>query len=58
VRAVLKHEFPVYSAEQLTMWYAKGGALRWRTIRYTLDKAKCNLRLLSRIQLVTRTRCV
>ncbi|TMW55834.1 hypothetical protein Poli38472_008482 [Pythium oligandrum] len=55
LRAVMKREFPVYSAEQLTTWYVAGGQLRWKVVRYVLDKATLNLKLLSRMQLVTRT---
>lgn len=57
LRAVLKREFPIYSPENLSSWYAAGGQLRWKVLRYFLQRASLNLQILSRMQLITRTRC-
>lgn len=57
-RAVLKREFPIYSPSDLSSWYTAGGQPRWKVLRYFLQRASLNLQMLSRMQLVTRTRCV
>lgn len=55
-REVLRREYPVYSPEQLTSWYQAGGAARWKVARYFLLRATLNIRILSKMQLITRTR--
>ncbi|CAI5722501.1 unnamed protein product [Peronospora effusa] len=55
VWAVLKRPYPVYSAERLTSWFREGGQMRWKVIRYFLERATLNLRILSKMQLITRT---
>ncbi|CAI5743529.1 unnamed protein product [Hyaloperonospora brassicae] len=55
VEAVLQRTFPVYTAEQLTSWFREGDQMRWKVIRYCLERATLNLRILSKLQLVTRT---
>lgn len=57
-RAVLKREIPIYSPADLSAWHTAGGELRWKVIRYVLHRTSLNLEMLSRMQLVTRTRCV
>ncbi|KUF85933.1 DNA polymerase [Phytophthora nicotianae] len=55
VWAVLKRTYPVYSAEKLTTWFQEGGQMRWKVIRYYLERATLNLQILSKMQLITRT---
>ncbi|KAG6580342.1 recovery protein 3 isoform 3 [Phytophthora cinnamomi] len=55
VWAVLKRTYPVYSAGNLTMWFREGGQMRWKVIRYHLERAALNLQILSKMQLITRT---
>jgi hypothetical protein len=46
----------VYSSERLSAWFREGGPMRWKVIRYYLERAALNLQLLSKMQLITRTR--
>ncbi|CAH0515493.1 unnamed protein product [Peronospora belbahrii] len=55
VLAVLKRPYPVYSADKLTSWFREGGQMRWKVIRHILERATLNLRILSKMQLITRT---
>ncbi|KAE9047947.1 DNA polymerase zeta catalytic subunit [Phytophthora rubi] len=55
VWAVLKRTYPVYSAEKLTTWFREGGQMRWKVIRYYLERATLNLQIISKMQLITRT---
>ncbi|KAG7388922.1 DNA polymerase zeta catalytic subunit [Phytophthora pseudosyringae] len=55
VWAVLKRTYPVYSSERLTAWFQGGGQMRWKVIRYYLERAALNLQIIAKLQLITRT---
>ncbi|KAL4099442.1 hypothetical protein PRIC1_007247 [Phytophthora ramorum] len=55
VWAVLKRTYPVYSAEKMSTWFNEGGQMRWKVIRYCLERAALNLQIISKMQLITRT---
>lgn len=55
-REVLRREYPLYSPEQLTSWFQAGGSMRWKVARYFLLRASLNIRILSKMQLITKTR--
>ncbi|KAG2785806.1 DNA polymerase zeta catalytic subunit [Phytophthora cactorum] len=55
VWAVLKRTYPVYSAEKLTLWFQEGGQMRWKVVRYCLERATLNLQIISKMQLITKT---
>ncbi|KAL3674721.1 hypothetical protein V7S43_000655 [Phytophthora oleae] len=55
VWAVLKRPYPVFSAEKLTSWFREGGQMRWKVIRYYLERATLNLQITAKMQLITRT---
>ncbi|KAK1947415.1 DNA polymerase zeta catalytic subunit [Phytophthora citrophthora] len=55
VWAVLKRPYPVYSAERLASWFREGGQVRWKVIRYYLERATLNLQIIAKMQLITRT---
>ncbi|TDH68756.1 hypothetical protein CCR75_000141 [Bremia lactucae] len=55
VWAVLKRKYPVYSAEQLTSWFQIGGSMRWKVLKYIMDRAKLNIQIIYKMQLITRT---
>ncbi|GLD93414.1 hypothetical protein PINS_up002006 [Pythium insidiosum] len=55
IKAVLKRDFPVFSSADLTSLFQSGGESMWKVIRHVLARSVQNLRVLSQMQLITRT---
>ncbi|KAJ1555442.1 DNA polymerase zeta, partial [Cladochytrium tenue] len=51
----LHERIPKFSAQKLTEWYDRGAVLRWRTLKYYLQRVQFNLRLLDDTSKLSRT---
>ncbi|OQS06869.1 hypothetical protein THRCLA_01100 [Thraustotheca clavata] len=55
VAHVLKRPFPKYTHATLTKWFSNGGVLRLRTLEHIALQTELNLKVMDRMQLITRT---
>lgn len=58
VQSVLQQTWPTYSWQEMSTSFREEGLRRWKMLDHLLDKAVVNLKLLSRMQFITRTRCI
>ncbi|CCI45356.1 unnamed protein product [Albugo candida] len=55
VQSVLQQTWPTYSWQEMSTSFREEGLRRWKMLDHLLDKAVVNLKLLSRMQFITRT---
>nr|KAJ3418660.1 DNA polymerase zeta [Polyrhizophydium stewartii] len=55
VNHVLRKRIPRFSHQTLTEWWNGGMLMRWRTIKYYIERVQLNLELLDGTQLIART---
>ncbi|KAJ3371311.1 DNA polymerase zeta, partial [Kappamyces sp. JEL0680] len=52
---VLHQRIPKYTYDQLANWYGKGMLVRWKTLKYYLERARYNLDLLVHTEWISQT---